>query len=192
MAELTIIAGPNGAGKTSLVRYLFYRKYIGKGIPVINPDEIKAIGDISDFEASKKALSERSMLLSKGQSFAIETTFSGNSERRLLFEAKDLGYSVRMYFITLENPQDCIDRVKNRVIDRGHNIEDKDILRRFIRSHTNFLDILSLLNKIFVFENSLIRRRLIFASSNLNLLKISKSYNSQFLQELVNSFDFIE
>ena len=190
MAELTIIAGPNGAGKTSLVRYLFYRKYIGKGIAVVNPDEIRILKDIGDFEASKKALSERRILLSKGQSFAIETTFSGNSERSLILDAKNLGYSIRMYFITLENPQDCIDRVKNRVIDKGHNIEDKDILRRFTRSHTNFLDTLSLLNKIF--ENSLIRRRLIFASHNLNPLKISKSYNSKFLQELVNRFDFIK
>lgn len=178
MAELTIIAGPNGAGKTSLVRYLFSRKYIGEGTPVVNPDEIKTSSNISDFEASKIALSERKILLRKMQSFVIETTFSGNSERRLILEAKDLGYNIRMYFITLENPQDCIDRVKNRVIDRGHNVEDNDILRRFTRSHTNFLDTMSLLNKIFVFENSLIRRRLIFASSNLTPLKISKSYGN--------------
>ena len=143
MAELTIIAGPNGAAKTTLIQYLFSRKYLDESISVINPDEIRILKDIGDFGASKTALSERKILISKGQSFAIETTFSGNSERRLLFEAKDLGYSIRMYFITLENPQDCIDRVKNRVIDRGHNIDDKDILRRFMRSHTNFLDTLS-------------------------------------------------
>ena len=48
--------------------------------------------------------------------FVIETTLSGNTEKRLIDEAIKIGYLVRIYFLTVLNSQDCIDRVKKGLL----------------------------------------------------------------------------
>ena len=81
MPSLIVIAGPNGAGKTTLTQYLSAKGYISKNIPVINPDELLKLSIINnEVEAGKLALKQRATYLDKNASFAIETTFSGNSE----------------------------------------------------------------------------------------------------------------
>ncbi len=189
MPELTIIAGPNGAGKTTLTQYLISKKYLGESIPVINPDEILKLTTTNEVSASKKALILRNTLLKQNKNFAIETTFSGNSELRLIKKAKEKGYFIKLYFITLETAQDCIDRVKNRVVEGGHNVKDEDIKRRYLSSHKNLLNIIPIIDNLFIFDNSSINRKLIFASSKQAPIKISKSFQSGFLDTIISKFN---
>jgi len=38
----------------------------------------------------------------------------------------------------VETPNICINRIKARVLNGGHNIPDEDVIRRFYRSKNNF------------------------------------------------------
>ncbi|WP_221390607.1 zeta toxin family protein [Dyadobacter sp. NIV53] len=134
---LIIIGGPNGSGKTTLSSYLIKKGRINVHLtPVINPDDIAltiAGSDQADkeFQAARIALAKREHCISERQSFAIETTFSGNSEIRLLNQAKEAGYKIIGYFVTLKNVKDSIARVKDRVEKGGHNVPTKNLLIRY-------------------------------------------------------------
>ena len=192
MAELTLISGPNGSGKTTLSYFLLSKKYLDQQIPLINPDEIQIQENLDELEASKKALIFREKLLLQKADFSIETTLSGNSELRLVQRAKSLGYRTRIYYITTLESQICIDRIKNRVVEGGHNIDDEDVLRRFHRSHQNFLNIVHQIDEIFIFDNSFINRKFIFSSSNKKSKVISKRYLSPFFSEILKKFEIME
>ena len=116
MSALTKVAGPNGVGKTTLIKFLISKKYMDHTLPIINPDEIKTRDALTDLEASKTAISRRKELLFQKMEFVIETTLSGNTEKRLIDEAIKIGYLVRIYFLTVLNSQDCIDRVKKGLL----------------------------------------------------------------------------
>ncbi len=185
MPDLIIIAGPNGAGKTTLTQYLSAKKYIPKNIPVINPDELLKLSEVSsDVQAGKLALKQRNESLGLGKSFAFETTFSGNSEIYTIQKAIQKGYNIKLYFITLQTPQDWIDRVKNRVVEGGHNVSDENIIRRYKRSHKNLLNIAKIIHQLIVFDNSSFKRKMIFAASKGKILNKSKTFQSQFIDNL--------
>ncbi len=191
MADLTLISGPNGSGKTTLSHFLLSKKYIDNQIPLINPDEIQLQENLDEFEASKKALICREKLLLQKSDFSIETTLSGNSEVRLFQRAKLLDYQTRIYFITTLEPQICIDRIKYRVVEGGHNVDDKDVIRRFVRSHHNFLKIVNQIDEVFVFDNSFLNRKFIFSCSNKKPKVVSKRYHSSFFTKILKKYEII-
>ncbi len=87
MAELHLIAGPNGSGKSTFVREVRNGRFaVAYAIPrIINPDEIAVMMNPLDPNAAsaaagREALIQREVALARGETFAIETTFSGNSE----------------------------------------------------------------------------------------------------------------
>jgi len=59
--------------------------------------------DAAATAAGREALVQRDVALARGETFAIETTFSGNSERRLIPEAQGLGYRVSVTYIVSTN-----------------------------------------------------------------------------------------
>ena len=106
MAKLFILAGPNGSGKSTL-----YRKLIGKyktlsKLPFVNPDDIakEIFGDFLPngsnesnqkmLRAGKEAIRRRKQFLHDGISFGFESTFSGNSEKKLIDSALQNGYEL--------------------------------------------------------------------------------------------------
>ena len=158
---LIIIGGPNGAGKTTLTNYLIQRGRLNTDItPIINPDNIALTLTIynqteKEFQAARIALDQRSAYLQAKQSFAIETTFSGNSEISLLKQAKEAGYIIIGYYVTLSNVQDSIFRVENRVVKGGHNVPTKNLLIRYKRSLQNLSDNFQKFDRLYLFDNSL-------------------------------------
>jgi predicted ABC-type ATPase len=97
--QLWVFAGPKDAGKSKLVA-----KYLRSRLPIVNPDVIAVVMSEADDEnlnilqAGKIALQLRADLLASGHSFAIETTLSGNSELKLMRDAKARGYKVNFVF----------------------------------------------------------------------------------------------
>ena len=73
-----------------------------------------------------------------GKSFGFETTLSGSGFARKIPLWRELGYWVKLYFLTLPTPQVAIDRVKRRVLEGGHNIPEETIRRRFHAGLRNF------------------------------------------------------
>lgn len=51
---------------------------------------------------------------------------------------KKLDYNIILIYSFVETPEICINRIKARVLNGGHNIPDEDVIRRFYRSKSNF------------------------------------------------------
>ncbi len=99
--NLFIIAGCNGAGKTTasmtvLPEVLNCEEFvnadeIAKGLSPFHPEEMA-------IEAGKLMLRRIDQLLSKRQSFAIETTLATRSYKSLVEKAHKEGYYVTLLF----------------------------------------------------------------------------------------------
>ncbi len=124
MKLYTIIGGVNGCGKSSLTGALkAERSDLGT---VLDGDRPSTIDEC----------------LEKGISFTQETTLSGARTERTIRRAKDLGYTIRLYYIGLDTVEESLGRIQNRVAKGGHNILREDVERRF---STRFADVLRVL-----------------------------------------------
>ncbi len=133
--KIIIIAGPNGAGKTTFAKNFLPKEahtlrfinadLIAAGLAPFNPESIS-------FKAARLMLNELDEYTKAGESFAFETTLSGNHYLQRIQEWKDLGYTVKLWFIKLSSPELAISRVAERVAQGGHNIPEEIIRRRYI------------------------------------------------------------
>lgn len=137
--RLIIIAGPNGAGKTT-----FARDYLGDypGFFLSADDLALKISpnqpELAKIEAGRQFSKELDESIRSGRNLVIESTLSGRSLQRVLHRARETGYAITIAFIFLESPQACVNRVRERVQKGGHDVPERDILRRFFRSKENF------------------------------------------------------
>jgi len=74
-------------------------------------------------------------------SLLVESTLSGTTFLRPLTRAREAGYHTQILFVTLESPEACIQRVRERVRRGGHHVPDEDVRRRYARSHRNFWEL---------------------------------------------------
>ena len=66
------------------------------------------------------------------------TDLSGKYLVKYIQKAKQLNFKVSLIYLFLENLDTNISRVKNRVLNGGHNVPQDDIIRRFYRSKNMF------------------------------------------------------
>ena len=142
--HLYIICGPNGAGKTTasdsvLPKILLCKEFvnadeIARGLSPFNPESVA-------IEAGRLMLSRIKDLLSKNESFSIETTLATRSYFRLIEKAHQQGYEVTLIFFWLKSPEQAIERVAERVSKGGHNIPKDIIVRRYYEGIDNFFGI---------------------------------------------------
>ena len=174
--QLWVIAGPNGSGKTTITK----STGLDKKLPVINPDEIAykiSPDDVSkaSVQAGREAIRQQNNAFQEKNSFAIETTFSGNRERKLLSIAKAEGYKVSLVFVGLEQPIINVCRVGDRVSQGGHHISVKDIVRRYQRSMDNLKKAFPIIDRLYVLDNSSKRYRLCLVKDKDYLRNLSKN-----------------
>jgi len=136
-----ILAGPNGAGKTTFANE--FLPIEAECLNFINADLIA--NGLSPFQPSKMAIEAGRLMIErirecvrKNESFAFETTLSGKGYYRKIIEWKEQGYEIILYFFKLPSVEFAIARVKLRVSKGGHDVPEKDIKRRFVRSWDNF------------------------------------------------------
>ena len=142
--KVVIIAGPNGAGKTT-----FAREYLPQeaDCPVFINADLIAAGlspfqpEVAAFRAGRLMLEELDRLAAEGQSFAFETTLSGLTYVRRIAAWRALGFSVKLIFLSLNNPEQAIARVAERVSQGGHHVPDEVVRRRFRAGLGHFLNI---------------------------------------------------
>lgn len=140
--KLYIIAGCNGAGKTTasytiLPEILNCKEFvnadeIAKGLSPFQPEKVS-------FEAGKIMLNRINELFLQKENFALETTLSSRIYKNKIIEAKKMGYHITLLFFWLRNVDLAKERVRTRVLEGGHNIEEKVIERRYIRGIYNLL-----------------------------------------------------
>lgn len=158
MPQFWIVAGPNGAGKTTLAD-----RYLAPRIPVVSPDAIALASQVTPFQAGRMAVAEQDRLLSEKASFAIDTTFSGNRELALIQRAADAGYKTNLIYVGIASVGLCLARIRERVDSGGHDVPGADIARRFGRSLKNLALSFDLADRIFVFDNTGEKRRLLLS-----------------------------
>jgi len=134
-----IIAGANGSGKTT-----FAKEFVkAQNIAFLNADEIEKEYNPDDKEGGKiragRIFFKRlQALILSDKDFAIESTLSGYSLITVINKLKQRKFNIIILYIFLDNIEIAIDRVRIRVEEGGHNIPNKDIIRRYSRSINNF------------------------------------------------------
>ena len=139
--KVLIIAGPNGAGKTT-----FAREFLPNvaGCPMfVNADLIAAglapfAPETAALRAGRLMLRELARHFSARESFAFETTLSGRGYVSHIRAWQQAGYRVKLIFLRLDNPEEALARVAQRVLQGGHNVPPAIIRRRFALGLHNF------------------------------------------------------
>lgn len=153
MPELHVVAGPNGIGKTSI-----FEDLVPAGIDYINADSIaktireKAGGlnvqDLANQEASLLFFQK----VKEQKSFSIETNLCDVETYKSFQGLQAIGYKVFVYFLAVDSVDVCINRVKLRVSQGGHNVNPDVIKERYakgialLKHYKNFPDSLILLD----------------------------------------------
>jgi len=86
-------------------------------------------------------LRELDRLVEAKADFAFESTLSGLRYAKRMQTWKAHGYSIEIAYLRLASPQLALSRVSSRVKQGGHNVPRADVLRRFKRGWTNFLEV---------------------------------------------------
>lgn len=137
--EVIIIAGANGSGKTTFAHNLLkVIKY-----EFLNADEIAAqINPLHlnkvRLTAGKKFLLQINNFIKNNKSFIMETTFAGKYIDKVIKTLKKEKYIISIFFLFLESPDACKNRIKQRVLKGGHSVPEEDIVRRYYRGKINF------------------------------------------------------
>jgi hypothetical protein len=99
--RFTVVAGANGCGKTTLTSDPdFFKK-----IPVLDPDAIgrtlqSAMPSTFPIASGRQVLQSAARHISRGESFAVETTLSGKTYLRMMLDARTRAVS-KSYWSTL-------------------------------------------------------------------------------------------
>jgi predicted ABC-type ATPase len=121
---------------------------IARGLSPFQPEKVA-------IEAGRIMLNRIVELLGKGESFAFETTLSTRSYRQKVEDAKNRGFTITLLFFWLQDSGLAKERVKIRVSEGGHSIDDVVIERRYKQEIKNLIDIyLPIVNAALIFDNS--------------------------------------
>lgn len=139
--KIVIIAGPNGAGKTTFAREFLPNE---AGCPVFINADLIAVG-LSPFEPEMASVRAGRIMLEEikaharaGDSFAFETTLSGLMYARLIPQWRRQRFRVKLFYLSLATPELALARVAARVAQRGHDVPENVIRRRYVAGWRNF------------------------------------------------------
>jgi predicted ABC-type ATPase len=152
---LTVFAGPNGSGKSSLIRQV---EFEGRE-NLLEPDAIAlrikpGFPQEAGISAGREVLRRTAEYVQNAESFAIETTLSGNWTNSTIKAALERSFFTRLFYICVNSPERSIRRVRERVAQGGHYVPDADVRRRYTRSLLNARRVLRMVHQGFVFDNS--------------------------------------
>jgi len=154
---LIVIAGSNGSGKST-----FFDLHLRpRGFRFVNADLIAAglAGDDAEavaYRAAELADIERRALISRGDTFVMETVLSDpfGAKLGLLSDAKSAGYRIALLFIGIDGPELSSARVAQRVALGGHDVAPEKLIARYPRTLANARTALRLADAAWVFDNA--------------------------------------
>ena len=165
---LWIVAGPNGAGKTThtakLIAKLQAAGATDADIIKLNADERTAelrthFPDKPQNELNLQAAQETDAALEKciadgKKAIFVETVLSSTKYQDDVLDAKARGYNVGLIFVSVHPPELILGRIKTRVAQGGHNVDDQKALDRYKRSHENLVWFAQHVDRLFILDNS--------------------------------------
>lgn len=153
MPQLHIVAGANGVGKTTA-----FKNLVPEDLDYINADLIAKVlkeqagglntQDLANQEAAR-VFEEKARLK---ESFALETNLYDVQTYKSFQALQKEGYEILIYFFAVEDVDICIDRVKLRVEQGGHNVNPDVVRQRYLnglallKHYKDFPDLLMLLD----------------------------------------------
>ncbi len=158
MPTVYIIAGPNGAGKTTFARK--FLPYFADCKNFVNADLIAQgmspfAPELVAMRAGRLMLEEIDLLKKRGADFGFETTLSGQGHLKVIRQLRDHGYAVSLFYLWVPTADVAVSRVRERVIEGGHDVPEVDVRRRFESSVRNFLvHYRQAVDSWFLFDNS--------------------------------------
>ena len=159
LPEMIVIAGPNGSGKTSVTKKFLHHEW-AEGTLYINPDEVAMdkFGDWNSVEAVMKAARYcaelREDCLRNHRSFVFETVMSADDKVDFIIRAKQVGFFLRLFFISTSHPSINAARITERVMKGGHDVPISKIISRYYKSIANCKMVAPMVDRLYVYDNS--------------------------------------
>ena len=150
MPIYTLIAGVDGVDKSSFTGILKSQRHDLGRIIDMNRFESEYGGALA---GGRAALRMQEDCLSRRISFTQETTLSGQRTLQIIRRAKELGYTVRLYYIGVSSAEESLSRIANRVRKGGHDIPEADIRRRFAERCESLARVLDDCDEVSFFDN---------------------------------------
>jgi predicted ABC-type ATPase len=153
--RFTIVAGANGCGKTTLT----CDPEVFRNIPILDPDAIgKALQStlpaMLSIASARQVLQSAKRHINRAESFAVETTLSGKTYLQMMVDARRRGFEIVLIYIGTKNVEINLTRIKNRVIQGGHDVPQGDVRRRYKRSFENLPTAVKCADHTILFDNS--------------------------------------
>lgn len=154
---LYVLAGVNGAGKSSIGGYLLTQA----GLAWYNPDDFaRALvtdrgvpQEKANIGAWQEGVRRLRRAMATRRSFAFETTLGGRSITRYLLQACET-HDVMIWYCGLRDVQLHLDRIRQRVLNGGHDIPETKVRRRWVSSLRNLVVLMPSLAHLRVYDNS--------------------------------------
>jgi predicted ABC-type ATPase len=175
---LIVVAGPNGSGKTTITSKILRHEWLENAV-YINPDIVaqERFGDWNSPKAILEAVnyckSLREESLKNHESLIFESVFSSDEKVDFVCRAKQEGYFIRFFFVATSHPSINASRIAKRVILGGHDVPIAKIISRYQKSILNCRKIISLVDRLYVYDNSIEDKEaaLLFRVSDGKLVK---------------------
>lgn len=131
----------------------------------------------------------RTSLLEQANCFTFETVMSHPSKLDFMRQAKARGFKVYLYFVSLPDPELNVLRVKTRVEQGGHNVDENKIRHRYDRTMNHLLSAIKIADSAYIFDNSGVRPKMIAQKEDGMLNTIGEYipvwYNEYVLKKIV-------
>ena len=145
---LLVLAGPNGSGKSTITKYFEIQ-----GI-YTNADEVVASTGMDNKKAAEFVNKKRYEFIESKQDFTFETVLSSEYKMKILRKAKEEGYFIKCVFVLTNNPQINISRVKTRVLNGGHDVDNEKIISRYYKSLSHIKELMDICDILHVYDNT--------------------------------------
>ena len=115
-----------------------------------------AIGVIQrySFFAGKQAVRDIKIYLNEKINFHQETTLAGKGILHTVKTAKEIGFSIHLWYIFVADTAIAKQRVHARVVSGGHGIPDEIIEHRNVTSLKTLHTIIPLCDEVWLFDNT--------------------------------------
>ncbi len=167
MPTLFILGGVNGAGKSTLAQAMLRAPQF-EGVAFLNADvnaarlraeQRELTIEAANFLGLRMVAEATERLLDDRRSFMTETVLASVAHRTLALRARDAGYRVRLVYVAVATVEDSIARVARRVAKGGHDVPERDLRRRWDRSHETLTWFARHADEVRVYDNSIYGRR---------------------------------
>lgn len=165
-----IFAGVNGAGKSTLYNARIDDEDVLKSVRINTDEIVRSFGDwrkgADQIKAGKIAIQQRNECLRFGKSFNEETTLTGKTILKTIEKAKELGYTIHLYYVGVDSPEIAKQRVKNRVSQGGHDIPAEVIEKRYYESLQNLEKIIAACDFVGIYDNTNTYQEIFYSVKN--------------------------